>query len=101
MEKQENTELATGALSHLSVELGTTSDEWNKGYSDYHSGATNDDNQYAYGKYTMQQEIDWDAGWLFAFEKTNDKSFCVFTGKPINEVLADIGREVAAEHKGQ
>jgi len=54
MSNTENTELATGALSHLSVELGTPT--------------------------------------------TSDEQFyCVFTGKPIEQVLADIGREAAKE----
>lgn len=92
----EDTAQAAECLSRLTAELDTISEEWNKGYSDCHSGLTRDDNPYAFAKYTMQQESDWDAGWLCAFvEKAGGESFCAFTGKPINDVLADIGREVA------
>lgn len=56
VEKQESAELATGALSHLSVELGTINDEWKLGMGVEYKGE----------KYIV---TDIDEGWDFRCPK--------------------------------
>jgi hypothetical protein len=68
---QKDTQTEAGLTSHLTQELDTEpSIEWNRGCSDYYIGADQHHNPYALGKHTMQQEIDWDSGWIFAAESS-------------------------------
>ena len=56
---------------------------------------------------TREKECYVEAGFRMAWDflkaqepaNSDEPFYCVFSGKEINEVLADIGREVAAEHK--
>lgn len=56
---------------------------------------------------TREKECYVEAGFRMAWDylkaqepaNSDEPFYCAFSGKEINEVLADIGREVSAEHK--